>query len=140
MHTGNSRSFALIAQHKVKHTWLRARATVLGHVNALAEGHHQGVEEALPLLFVVVFAEQRLNCLGGTLCVVERNATEEVVDDVVVDDFVEEVTADEACGAIDGSQCALGVGPGLGGVVGNSGVGVLKICDGNCRSRQIRLD
>lgn len=131
---GYYRSFALLAQDKVEDTWLCARTVTLRDINALAECHHQRIEEALLFLLVVVFTKQWLDCLGGPLSVVERNAAEQVVDDMVIDDFVEEVAANEASCAIDSSQCALSVGPGLGSIVGNSGVGVLKIGDSNCGS------
>lgn len=51
---------------------------------------------------------------------------------MVINNLVEEVTADEASGAVDGSQGTLGVGPGFGGVVGDFGVSVLEVGDGNC--------
>lgn len=105
----------------------------LRDIDALAEGNHQGVQEALFLLLVVVLTEHRLDGLGGLLCVVEWNAAEKVVDHMVVNDFVEEVTANEAGCAVNGGQCSLGVSPGFRGVVSNLGVGVLKVCDGNCR-------
>lgn len=103
----------------------------LRDIDALAEGHHQRVQETLIFLLVVVFTEHGLNGLGGLLCMVEWNAAEEVVDHMVVDNLVEEVTANEASCAINCSECALGVGPGFCGVVSNLGVGVLKVCDGN---------
>lgn len=124
------RSFA-VTLHKVKDTRLRIRASLFGHIDALAESDHQGVQEAVLLLFVVVFTEERLDGLGGAFSMVERNATEKVVNHMVVDNFVEEVTANESGCAIDSSQCALGVGPGFRGVVGNVGVGVLKVGDSN---------
>lgn len=105
----------------------------IGDIDAPAEGNHQGVQEALVLLLVVVFTEHRLDGLGSFLGVVERNAAEEVVDNMVVNDFMEEVTTNEAGGAVNCSQCSLGVGPGFRSVVSNLGVGVLKVCDGNCR-------
>lgn len=80
---------------------------------------------------MVVFTEHRLDGLGGFLCIVERNAAEEVVDHMVINDFMEEVTANEAGRAVNGSQCSLGVSPGFGSVVSNLGVGVLEVCDGN---------
>jgi hypothetical protein len=55
-----------------------------------------------------------------------------VVDDVVVDDLVEEMAADEAHRAVDGGEGALGVGPRFRGVVRDGGVGVLEVCDGDC--------
>lgn len=48
-----------------------------------------------------------------------------------VDDFVEEVLADETDAAVDGSQGAGEECPGFGGVVGDVGVGVVEVgyCD-----------
>lgn len=107
---------------------------LFGNIDALAESDHQGVQKALLLLFMVVFTEQWLDGLGGPLGIIEGNATEEVVDDVVIDNFMEEVTTNEAGCAVDSSQCALGVGPCLRSVVGNSGVSVLEVGDGDCKS------
>lgn len=82
---------------------------------------------------MVVFTKHRLDGLGSFLCVVKWNAAEEVVDHMVVNDFVEEVTANETGCAVNGGQCSLGVSPSFCGVVSNLGVGVLKVGDGNCR-------
>lgn len=104
----------------------------LRDIDALAEGHHQGVQEALILLLVVVFTEHGLDGLGGLLRMVEGNAAEEMVDHMVVNDLVEEVTANEASCAVNCSEGSFGVSPGFCGVVSNLGVSVLKVCDGNC--------
>ena len=56
---------------------------------------------------------------------------EKMVDDVGLDDAVEEISADEAKVAIDGGERTLDVGPVLGIEVGEIGVGVVEIGDGN---------
>ena len=126
--------FAVIRENEVENSRLSIGATLaLRDIDALAEGHHQGVQEALTLLLMVVFTEHRLDGLRGLLCVVERNAAEEVVDHMVIDDLVEEVTANEASGAVNGSESSLRVSPGFRSVVSNLGVSVLKVSDSNCR-------
>lgn len=54
-----------------------------------------------------------------------------MVNDVGVDDAVEEVTADEAKVAVDGGEGTLDEGPVLGVEVGNVGVGVVEVGDGD---------
>lgn len=56
-----------------------------------------------------------------------------MVDDVVLDDVVEEVAADEAKVTVDGGQGALDKGPALGVKVGDVGVGVVQVGDGDCQ-------
>ena len=56
---------------------------------------------------------------------------EQVVDDVLVNDAVEEVAADEAKVAVDGGEGALDVGPALGVKVGDVGVVVVEVGDGD---------
>lgn len=51
---------------------------------------------------------------------------------MVVDDVVEEHTANPAKVTVNGSESALDVGPGLRLVVVNLGVVVVEIGDGNC--------
>jgi hypothetical protein len=48
-----------------------------------------------------------------------------------LDDAVHEGAADESEFAIDGGSGAAGEGPGMGVVVGEGGVGVLEVRDGN---------
>lgn len=118
----------------MENTGLRVGVALFGNIDTLAESHHQGVQKAFLLLFMVVFTEQWLDGLGGPFGIIEWDATEKVVDDVVIDNFMEKVTTNEAGCAVNGSQCALGVGPCLRSVVGNSGVGVLEVGDGDCES------
>jgi hypothetical protein len=54
-----------------------------------------------------------------------------VVHDMVVDDLVEEMAADEAHRAVDGGEGTLGVSPRFRGIVRDGGVGVLEVCDGD---------
>lgn len=107
------------------------RGALIRDIDALPERGHQRTQEALILLLVVVVAQQRLDRLGGPLGLVEGNAAEQVVHDVVVDDLVEEVAADETGGAVDRCEGALGVGPSVGGVMGDLGMSVLQVGDGD---------
>lgn len=121
----------LLGKDKMQHTVLLA----IRNVDALPEGGHEGVQETALLLLVIVNPQQRLNSAGSLLGLVEGDPAEQVVNDMVVDDFVEEVAADEADAPVNGGKGTLGVGPGLGGVVGDSGVGVLQIGDCDYFSR-----
>lgn len=56
---------------------------------------------------------------------------EEVVDDVLLDNAVEEVLANEAELSVNSSQGTLDVGPALGSVVRDLGVVVVQISDGH---------
>lgn len=100
-----------------------------GDIDALAECRHQRIEEALVLRFVVFFAKQWLDGLSCFLGLVEWNAAEEMVDDVVVNDLVEEMTTNKTDCAVNSGERTLGVGPGLGCVVWDFRVSVLKVRD-----------
>lgn len=63
------------------------------------------------------------------------NVREQVVDNVVLDDAVEEVTPRETKLAVDCRESALDESPVLRIVMGNLHVGVMQICDGNCIAR-----
>lgn len=54
------------------------------------------------------------------------------MNDVVVDDVVEEHTANPAKVTVNGSESALDVGPGLGLIVVNLRVVVVEVGDGDC--------
>lgn len=99
---------------------------------ASAKGINQRLE-VHALLKTVLVTQVRHNSLGGLLSMVEGDAREEMVDDVVVNDLVEEVTADESKSSVDGGKGTLDEGPGLLVVVGNIGVSVVQVSDGNCR-------
>jgi uncharacterized membrane-anchored protein len=62
--------------------------------------------------------------------VVEGDFGEQVVNDVVVNDFVEEVASDEAESTVDGTKGTLDEGPSVLIVMRNVRVGVVKV--GNC--------
>lgn len=61
-----------------------------------------------------------------------RDLREHVVNNVVLDNTVEDVTADEAELTIDGRSSALDKSPVLGFVVGRILMGVVKVCNSNC--------
>lgn len=79
----------------------------------------------------VVLAHDRLDGLGGFVGVVEGDGGDVVVEDVGLDDAVEDLAADEAEFAVDGGGGAAGEVPGLAAVVGERGVGVLEVGDGD---------
>lgn len=62
----------------------------------------------------------------------------QMVDDVGLDDPVEEISADEAKVAVDGGEGALDVGPVVGVKVGELGVGVVEVGNGNYRHTRTR--
>ena len=71
-------------------------------------------------------AHDGLDGLGGLVGVVEGDGGDVVVKNVGLDDTVEEMTSDEAKLTVDGSSGTTSVGPGVGVVVGEGGVGVLQ--------------
>lgn len=62
---------------------------------------------------------------------VEGDGADIVVQDVRLDDAVQQLAADETELAVNGGGGAAGVGPAVGAVVGQRGVGVLEEGDGN---------
>lgn len=54
-----------------------------------------------------------------------------MVDDVLLDDAVEEVLANETELTVNGGESTLDVGPALSGVVRNIGVVVVEVGDGD---------
>ena len=54
-----------------------------------------------------------------------------MVDNVVIDDLMEEMTTDKTDCTVNGGERTLGVGPGLGCVMRDFGMGVLEVSDGN---------
>lgn len=76
-------------------------------------------------------AHNRLDRLGRQVGVVEGDGADVVVEDVSLDDAVEEVATDEAEFAVDGGGGAADVVPGRRLVVGEGGVGVLEVGDGD---------
>lgn len=78
-----------------------------------------------------MLAHDLLDGLGRFVGVVEWNGGNVVVQDVRLDDAVQELAADEAKLAVNGRGGTACVGPGVGVVVGERGVGVLKVGDGD---------
>lgn len=74
----------------------------------------------------VVAAHDGFYSLGSLISVVERNGADEVMQDVSLDDAVEKVRANGPEVAINGRGGATGESPGLGGVMRERGVSVLK--------------
>ena len=102
---------------------------------APAGGLVNGAEEAPAATLdvgAVVLAHDGLDGLGGLVGVVEGNGGDVVVEDVGLDDAVEDLAADEAELAVNGCGGTTGEVPGLAGVVGEGGVGVLEVGDGDC--------
>jgi hypothetical protein len=86
---------------------------------------------------MVILPQQRLDCLGSLFRFVKGNTTKEVMNHMIINDFVEEMTTNETCRAINCRQCTFRIGPSFCGIVWNGGMGMLKICDGNCESSQL---
>lgn len=113
----------------------------LGGLDPLASagrGPH-GLEEADPAgvgLSAVVVAHDGLDGLAGLVGVVEGDVADIVVQDVGLDDAVEDVTTDKAKVTVDSGSGATGKVPHLGLVVGEGGVSVLQVGDGNCKKCQ----
>lgn len=102
---------------------------------APAGGLVDGAEEAPAATLdvgTVVLAHDGLDGLGSLVGVVEGNGGDVVVEDVGLDDAVEDLAADEAELAVNGCGGTTGEVPGLAGVVGEGGVGVLEVGDGDC--------
>lgn len=69
--------------------------------------------------------------LRGLVGVVEGDGADVVVQHMRLDNAVQQVAADEAELAVDGRSGAADKVPLLLGVVGQGGIGVLQVCDGN---------
>lgn len=114
-------------------------ALTLGALGGFHEVAHagagpEGLEEAGPSgvsLGAVVVAHHLLDGLAGLIRVVEGDGADVVVQDVGLDDAVEDVTADETKVTVDGGGSTTGEVPRLGLVVGQAGVGVLEVGDGD---------
>lgn len=119
-------------------------------VQALAEHLPELAHEAT-LIAAVEVAKQGLDGLGSLLSVIEGDAArrrqywihqminvqepdsrEKVVDDVVLDDAVEKVTANEAKLPVDRGEGALNEGPAARLVVRDLEVSVVQVGDGHC--------
>lgn len=120
----------------VEHDTLALANGTLGGLNPVADtgGGPHGLEETSPAgvgLSAVVVAHDALDGIAGLVGVVEGDVADIVVQHVGLDDTVEDVAADEAEVAVDGSGSAAGEVPHFRLVVRESGVGVLKECNGN---------
>lgn len=102
----------------------------IGDNLAGAEGVDQRLEEKA-LVKVVLVSEVGDDRIGGLLGVVEGNLGEQVVNNVVVDDLVEEVTTDEAETAVNGREGTLNESPCIRIVVGYRRVSVVQVGNGN---------
>ncbi|KAI9929459.1 hypothetical protein MW887_000931 [Aspergillus wentii] len=80
-----------------------------------------------PMHFLLVYiTEKRSRRFRGFLCAVEWDLREQVMDDMVADDLVEEMSTEKACASIDGCESPSSEGPALGSVVRDGGVGVVE--------------
>jgi hypothetical protein len=95
-----------------------------------AEGVDQRLQEKA-LVKVVLVSEVGDDSIGGLLGVVEGDLGEQVVNNVVVNDLVEEVTTDEAKPAVNGGEGTLDEGPCLRIIVGHRRVGVVQVSNSN---------
>ena len=78
-----------------------------------------------------MLAHNLLDSLGGLIGVVERNCRHVVVKDVGLNDAMQKGTANESKFTIDRSSGTTSICPSCRIVMGESGIGVLKISDGN---------
>lgn len=106
------------------------RTSTLFNVSACSEALPQ-IDKEVALLLDVAFTEKRSNSPCGFLSVVERDAWEHVVDDVVLNDTVEDVATNEAKVAVDCGSSALDESPVVGLVVRRLLVCVVKVGDGD---------
>lgn len=110
--------------------------SALGRLNPLAptSGLPHGLDEADGAVLdvgAVVLAHDLLDGLGGLVGVVEGDGADVVMEDMGLDDAVQEVAADEAELAVNSRGGTTDKVPLLGGVVGERGVGVLEVGDGD---------
>lgn len=114
-------------------------ALTLGTLGGLNPVAHTGtspesLEESGPAsvgLSPVVRSHDLLDGLAGLIGVVEGDGADIVVENVGLDDTVEDVTADEAEVTVDGGSGTTGKVPDIRLVVGEGGVGVLEVGDGD---------
>lgn len=96
----------------------------------------EGLEESGPARVrfrAVMQPHYLLDGLAGLVGVVKWDGADVVVKDVCLDNTVENVTANESEVAVNSGSCSAGEIPSFGVIVRKSGVGVLKVGDGNCR-------
>lgn len=90
------------------------------------------------LVETILVSKERDNCVRCLLRMVERNPGEQVVNNVIVDDFVEEVASDKAKSSIDRAKGAFDKGPGLLIIVWDGGVSMMQVGDGDWL-RKVRI-
>lgn len=120
---------------KEEHTFAFALGA-LGGLNELAGtgASPESLEEASPAgvgLGAVVGAHDLLDSLTGFVGIVEGDSADIVVKDVSLDDSMEDVAADKAEVTVNGRCGTAGEVPHFWLVVRETGVGVLKVGDGN---------
>lgn len=96
----------------------------------------EGLEESGPARVcfrAVMQPHYLLNGLAGLVGVVEWDGADIVVQNVCLDNTVENVTANKSEVAVNSGSCSAGEIPSFGVIMRESGVGVLKVGDGNCR-------
>lgn len=121
----------------VEHNTLALTSGTLGGLNPVAGtgSSPHGLEETSPAgvgLGAVVVAHDALDGIAGLVGVVEGDVADVVVQHVGLDDTVEDVAADEAKVAVNGSGSTAGKVPHFGLVVREGGIGVLEEGNGNC--------
>ena len=80
-----------------------------------------------------MIAHDRLDCLTGLVCVVERNCANVVVENVGFDDAMEKVWTDRPKVAVDGSSGATDEVPRFVLVVRKRWIAMLEVRDGNLK-------
>lgn len=120
-----------------------------GAVVAVVEGAEHGADRVGGFFGVVegdaTFWERALAGIrtkreSGIQLERDFNLREQVVDDVVVDNVVEEVLANEAEVAVDGGESTLDESPRVGVEVVDLLVGVVEVGDGDCFASSVSAD
>lgn len=78
-----------------------------------------------------MLAHDWLDRLGSLVSMIEGDCANIVVEHVGLNDAVEKVRSNGPEVSVDGCSCTANEVPCFGFVVGESGIGVLKVCDGN---------
>lgn len=120
----------------VEHDTGTLALSALGGLNPLADTRAgpEGLEETSPSgvgLGTVVGAHDLLDGLASLISVIEGDCADIVVENVGLDDAVEDVTANEAEVTVDGGASTTDEVPDIRVVVGESGISVLEVGDGN---------
>ena len=130
---GNTVAVAVAVEEDVGVVALGAVVSLdpLAPAGSLVDGAEEAEAAALDV-GAVVLAHDGLDGLGGLVGVVEGDGGDVVVEDVGLDDAVEDLAANEAELAVNGSGGTTSEVPGLAGVVREGRVGVLEVGDGDC--------